>query len=61
MGRKGDKRPGRETLQAATDEIMVRIARLLPETYRGYYREKMDIPMNYTIDSPISQLNEAAS
>lgn len=61
MGRKGDKRPGRETLQVATDEIMVRIARLLPETYRGYYREKMDIPMTYTIDSPISQLNEPAS
>ena len=61
IAREGDKRPGRETLQAAADEIMVRIARLLPETYRGYYREMMEAPMVHTVDSSVSSSTEAIS
>ncbi len=34
-------RPGREELVAATEEIMTRLALLLPENYRGVYAEKV--------------------
>lgn len=57
--REGDKRPGKQTLQAATDEIMVRIARLLPETYRGYYRELVDQPMVHTASVQASEQGTA--
>lgn len=46
----GEKRLAKEEVRAATDEIMVRIARLLPESYRGYYRDKVDMPMVHTTD-----------
>jgi hypothetical protein len=29
---------------------MVRVARLLPEYYRGYYRDKLDMPMVHTAE-----------
>ena len=41
-------RPSREELDTMTTEIMVRIARLLPETHRGYYRELMGSAPVYT-------------
>lgn len=41
-------RPSREHAEAITTEIMVRIARLLPETYQGYYRGLLNAPYIYT-------------
>ncbi len=50
------KRPTRDTLETMTTEIMVRVARLLPESHRGYYRDLMDTPFNFTeeIDAAVS-------
>ena len=44
----GTGRPGREALETMTNEIMVRIAHLLPDEYRGYYREMANTPFEYT-------------
>ncbi len=41
-------RPSRDALDDATTEIMVRIARMLPEIHHGYYREYLDIPFVHT-------------
>ena len=46
----GNKSTLRNDLRVATDEIMVRVARLVPESYRGYYRDRMDMPMVHTLD-----------
>jgi 1-acyl-sn-glycerol-3-phosphate acyltransferase len=40
----------REAMVAATDEIMVRLARLLPPNYQGYYRERLGMEIKYTFD-----------
>ena len=37
-------------LDTMTTELMVRVARLLPETHHGYYRESMDTSFEYTED-----------
>jgi 1-acyl-sn-glycerol-3-phosphate acyltransferase len=42
------RRPSKEQVEAMTTEIMVRVAHLLPESYRGYYRELMDTQFIYT-------------
>lgn len=42
----------RSTLQGVTREIMDRIARLVPEGYRGAYAELIDEPYQYTEDLP---------
>ncbi len=47
-----DPNPGREERQAITDEIMCRIAALLPEQYRGVYTEAVHHPYQYTVDLP---------
>ena len=50
------RRAGREQLSAITDEIMIRIAQMLPESRRGYYSEMLDRPMENTVDiSPLQQ------
>lgn len=41
-------RPSRDELDLMTTEIMVRIARLLPESQHGDYREAMSSPFAYT-------------
>ncbi len=41
-------RPSRDELEAMTTEIMVRVARLLPESHRGYYQEAASKPFAYT-------------
>ncbi len=42
------ERPSRDELEVVTTEIMVRIARLLPDSHHGHYREHMDDPFMYT-------------
>ncbi len=42
--------PGREERQAITDEIMRRIAELMPEKYYGYYRGAGQVAYRYTSD-----------
>lgn len=44
------RRPSRDELEVMTTEIMVRVARLLPEVHHGHYREQMDIPFVYTAE-----------
>lgn len=41
-------RPSRDELDLITNEIMVRVANLLPESQHGYYREFMSAPFVYT-------------
>lgn len=43
-----EERLSREQLEEMTTEIMVHIARLLPESYRGHYRDLADIRFKYT-------------
>jgi 1-acyl-sn-glycerol-3-phosphate acyltransferase len=48
-------KPTRERIAGMSDELMVRIAKLMPVELRGYYRDRMDIKgylRNY--DSPVS-------
>jgi 1-acyl-sn-glycerol-3-phosphate acyltransferase len=40
---------GREVRQAVTDEIMCKIAELMPDPYRGYYREAAKAPYRFLI------------
>jgi 1-acyl-sn-glycerol-3-phosphate acyltransferase len=40
----------RETRQAVTDEIMCKIAELLPERYRGYYQHAGKAPYRFAVD-----------
>ncbi len=55
------RRAGRDQLSAITDEIMIRIAQLLPESRRGYYSEMLDRPMENTVDaSPLQQVDVTA-
>jgi len=37
-----------EERQAVTDEMMIRIARLLPESYHGFYADRIDEPFIFT-------------
>jgi 1-acyl-sn-glycerol-3-phosphate acyltransferase len=53
------KRLGREQVEAVTTEIMLRVARLLPESYRGYYQELVDTPSIYTKDLDAAELANA--
>lgn len=46
--REGQRRPSKDEVQSMTTEIMLRVAHLLPESYRGYYRDQMDTPFIYT-------------
>ncbi len=39
---------GRQDLESITNEVMVRVARLLPDEYRGYYRDLVDMQDKYT-------------
>ena len=39
----------REVRQAVTDEIMYKIAELLPEKYRGYYSYEREVDYRYTV------------
>ncbi len=41
--------PSREERQAATDEIMYKIAELLPEQYRGHYQFNQAIQYRFTV------------
>ena len=50
-------KPSRETASALTTEILVRIARMLPEGKRGEYSDLIDLEMTETLD--ITQLPTA--
>ena len=60
MTKESPRRPSREQIEAITTEIMVRVARLLPESYRGYYRELMDTQFIYTSELDPALSNAAA-
>lgn len=57
--REGPGRPAREQVDAVTTEIMLRVAHLLPESYRGYYRELMDTPFVYTKELEAAEIAAA--
>ncbi len=40
----------RDARQVITDEIMCKVAELLPEHYRGYYKDAGKIPYQYVVD-----------
>lgn len=46
----GGQAVSRELRQAVTDEMMSKIAELLPERYRGYYQDAGKIPYRYIVD-----------
>ena len=52
----GSGRPSKDQVESMTTETMLRVARLLPETYRGYYREQIDTPFVYTKDMDAASL-----
>jgi 1-acyl-sn-glycerol-3-phosphate acyltransferase len=43
--------PSRETRQVMTDEIMYKVAELLPEEYRGYYQFEGKVDYQYVVDA----------
>lgn len=43
----GDKRVNSAVRQEMVDEIMIELAKLLPEEYRGYYADKVDKELQY--------------
>jgi len=43
----GGKRVNGEMRQAMVDEIMIELAKLLPEKYRGYYANKVNKKLEY--------------
>ena len=47
-GYENRKRPSREELDAMTTEMMVRVAKLLPESHHGHYRDLLDTEFVYT-------------
>lgn len=42
--------PSRDARQTVTDEIMYKVAELLPEEYRGYYQYQGEINYQYAVD-----------
>jgi len=46
--------PSRDVRQVVTDEIMYKIAELLPERYRGHYYSHEEIHYRYVVPSPAS-------
>ena len=48
----GSSSEDRQTMEVVTTEIMVRIARLLPPEYRGYYRSSVEFPDSLTVPLP---------
>ncbi len=46
----GDEALSRDVRQAVTDEIMCKIAELLPERYRGYYQHAAKAPYRYVVE-----------
>jgi 1-acyl-sn-glycerol-3-phosphate acyltransferase len=46
----GGEALSREVREAITDEIMCKIAELLPERHRGYYEDKVGQPYRYAVD-----------
>lgn len=47
LPRQGERRPSLDQLREMTDEMMYQIALLLPEKYRGYYRDLSRMSTNY--------------
>jgi 1-acyl-sn-glycerol-3-phosphate acyltransferase len=45
-----DPQPSKEVRQAATDEVMYKIAELLPEKYRGHYQFEGKIDYQYAVE-----------
>jgi 1-acyl-sn-glycerol-3-phosphate acyltransferase len=50
------KRFSAEERQQITDEMMIRIAELLPESYRGFYAERIGEPRQFTADVSLEEL-----
>ena len=59
MSEESPRRPSKEEIDAMTTEIMLRVAHLLPESYRGYYRELMDTQFIYTRELDPASLKAA--
>lgn len=53
------RRPSKEQIEATTTEIMVRVAHLLPESHRGYYRQLMDTQFIYTKELDAASIDAA--
>ena len=50
--------PNREMRRAMTDEIMFRLAFLLPEKYRGYYSDLDNATSKYLVKSDVQLVNK---
>jgi 1-acyl-sn-glycerol-3-phosphate acyltransferase len=50
------KRFSAEERQQITDEMMIRIAELLPESYRGFYAERVGEARQFTADVSLAEL-----
>ncbi len=49
--KKRASRISREDMETATAEIMIRIARLLPQEYHGHYRDQVEAPLEVTVET----------